>query len=490
MMSSTTLSLDPASPHVKRRDWKIISLIGTVHASSHFFQLLFPTLYLSLAHEFGYDFASLGLLASVFFLLSCLGQASSGFVVDRIGPAPVLHFGLILFIVSAVLIAVAGNYAVLMLAAIAGGIGNAVFHPVDYSIINHRVSASRLGHAFSVHGLTGYLGWALTPVFMATLIHLFNWRVAALGAGVLMGVVLFFAWLGRDLLAGRNQAVDLQRQAQADQVQAARAMSEPVKGSHRQAVGEVESASAVAIPSGDTGAASASPEATTSSASSGAAGAVSGGPDLSEQTAGQTLLTLLGQPALWGAFLFFMCTAIAFSAVQNYTIPMLGQVYGIDKVLAGATLSAYMLTAALGMLAGGFLVGATPNTERTVALSLVLAGVLLLVLASGAVSSTFAMALVGLAGFCSGVSAPSRDMLIRRVTPKGATGTVYGLVYSGMDVGSSLAPAAFGLMLDARLTQGPWVGAALAFVAAAGLAMWVAYAAKRSADQALRVSTP
>src|SRR5690606_35318883 len=93
------------------------------------------------------------------------------------------------------------------------------------------------------------------------------------------------------------------------------------------------------------------------------------------------------------------------------------------------------------------------------------------------VSPAFAMVLVGLAGFCSGVSAPSRDMLIRRVTPKGATGTVYGLVYSGMDVGSSLAPVSFGLMLDAGMTQGPWFGAAAGFAAAAVVAILVARSA-------------
>lgn len=420
----------------RRHDWQIISLIGAVHSSSHFFQLVLPTLYLSLAHEYGYDFTQLGLLASMFFLVSCLGQASSGFVVDRIGPAPVLRFGLLAFIVSAILIAVSGSYTVLMLAALIGGIGNSVFHPVDYSIINHRISPSRLGHAFSVHGLTGNLGWALTPVFMATLIYLFNWRVATFGAAALIAVVLFFTWLGRDLLSGKNQTT---QDVTADVT--------------------VETASN------------------------------KGGPanlDLSRQSAWQTLTILLAQPALWGAFLFFVCTSIALSAVQNFTIPMLDQVYGIDKVLAGTTLSAYMLSAALGMLAGGFLAGATPNAERTVAVSLVLAGLLLLVLASGVVPSAFAMVLVAVAGFCSGVSAPSRDMLIRRVTPKGATGTVYGLVYSGMDVGSSLAPAAFGFLLDAQYEKAPWIGAAVAFVAAAGFALWVARAASAAVSRSVQ----
>lgn len=413
-MVATTIDQLDDTPAIKRRDWKIISLIGIGHCYSHFFQLVFPTLFLPLAAEFGYDYVQLGFLVSVFFVVSSLGQASSGFVVDRIGPTPVLRFGLACFVASGVLIGLSTNYAMLVLAAIVGGAGNSIFHPVDFSIINHRVSSRRLGHAFSTHGFTGNLGWALTPVFMTTLIHLADWRVASFGAAALGAAVLLMIWIGRDLLAGRNQE---------------RPAAKPKAGEE---------------------------------------------PDLAQKSVGQTLATLLTQPALWGAFFFFTCTSIALSAVQNFTIPMLGTVYGIDKVLAGTTLSGYMLASALGMIAGGFLVGATPNNERTVAFSLIAAGGLLVLLASGVLAAPLAMVVVGLAGFSAGVATPSRDMLIRQITPKGATGTVYGLVYSGMDVGASLGPVGFGLMLDAGMVQGPWVGAAAAFVVAAWLAFMVA----------------
>jgi predicted MFS family arabinose efflux permease len=139
-----------------------------------------------------------------------------------------------------------------------------------------------------------------------------------------------------------------------------------------------------------------------------------------------------------------------------------------------------MVASAVGMAAGGFLVSAKPRTERTVMVALILAGLTLVVLALGLVPAVLAAPVVGLAGFCSGVAAPSRDMLIRRVTPKGSTGSVYGLVYSGMDVGSALGPLAFGLLLDAGMRQGPWVGAGVAFAAAALLAQWIAVQARRA----------
>ncbi|MCQ9616768.1 MFS transporter [Paenalcaligenes niemegkensis] len=423
-MTTVTLDSNYDTAEIKKRDWRIIALIGVAHSCSHFFQLVIPTLYVFLAHEFGYDFVRLGGLATAFFVVSGIGQASSGFIVDRIGPTPVLHFGLSCFVASGILIGLADGYTMLLLAAVIGGAGNSVFHPVDYSIINHRISPLRLGHAFSIHGLTGNLGWALTPLFITGIGLATSWRVAAFSAAALVAVVLLLTILGRNLLSGSQEQADAQ-----------------------------------------------GPEAEESSAG-----------DLSSQSIAQTLLTLGRQPALWGAFLFFASSSVALSSVQNYTIPMLGDVYGISRVLAGSALSGYMVTAALGMLAGGFLVGATAKTERIVFVALVSAGLMLVLLASGVLPPPLAMVIVGLAGFCSGVAAPSRDMLIRRVTPKGATGTVYGLVYSGMDVGASLAPLVFGIMLDAGYTRGPWVGAAVAFCLSATLAVWVASQATRTAQ--------
>ena len=423
MSASLQAPAHPDEAVVRRQDWSIIALVGSAHACSHFFQLVIPTLYLSLAHEYGYDFAQLGLLASIFFLMSSIGQASSGFIVDRIGATPVLWFGLGCFVASGLLIAGSNGYVMLALAAAAGGIGNSVFHPVDYSILNHRVSPGRLGHGFSTHGLTGNLGWALAPLFMAFFIQTTGWRGAAIAASALVAVVLLFTWLGRNLLMGSPTSVPREEKA-------------------------------------------------------------AGAADLSREGAWHTLRVLIAKPALWGAFLFFACSSISLSAIQNFTIPMLDTVYGVDKLLAGSALSGYMIAGAFGMVAGGFLVSSTPRSEITVFFSLVMAAFFFALLASGWVGPLAAMGLVALAGFCSGVAGPSRDMLIRRVAPKGATGTVYGLVYSGMDIGASLGPVAFGLMLDHGLTRGPWMGAAVGFVFAALLAMAVGRAATSRAAMA------
>ena len=416
-MTTTTVDAFPDTPATMRRDWKIISLVGVAHSCSHFFQLVFPVLFLPLSAAFGYDYVQLGFLVSVLFAVSGIVQAASGFVVDRLGAAPVLLFGLACFVVAGILIGLSQSYGMLVLAAAIGGLGNAVFHPADFAILNHRVSPRRLGHAFSTHGFTGNLGWAITPIFMGTLIHWGDWRIAAFGASALIGAVLLLVWWRRDLL---EDATLKRRPATQEETPA-------------------------------------------------------GQNSLADMSIGRTLATLATQPALWGAFFFFAFSSISLSAVQNYTIPMLSGIYSIDKVLVGTVLSVYMAASAMGMIAGGFLVSASLASERVVALSLVMAGALLACLATGLLPSWMAVVFVTLGGFCAGVATPSRDMLIRRATPRGATGTVYGLVYSGMDVGAAIGPVVFGFMLDAGYRAGPWYGAAVTFVVAA----WLAYLVSR-----------
>src|SRR5690606_33020018 len=163
------------------------------------------------------------------------------------------------------------------------------------------------------------------------------------------------------------------------------------------------------------------------------------------------------------------------SAIMNYTLPILGSIHQIAPVVASTALSAYMVAGAMGMAAGGFLVSNNPNTERTVAATFFCAALMLTLVGMGWIPSGLAVPCVALAGFISGVAAPSRDMLVRRVTPRGSSGSVYGLVYSGMDTGSAIGPLAFGIMLDAGLRQGPYVGAALSFIMASLCATFIAY---------------
>ena len=184
-----------------RQDAEVISLIGLAHGTSHFFHLMLPPLFPWLMAEFSLSYTEAGFLMSAFFVVSGIGQAAAGFVVDRIGARPVLMFGIGTLGLSGLVLAAATSYSGLLAAAIVAGVGNSIFHPADFTLLNRRVSSARLGHAFSVHGLTGNLGWAAGSVVMAGVAAASTWRSAAVVAALIGLAVLAVLWLRRGVLA-------------------------------------------------------------------------------------------------------------------------------------------------------------------------------------------------------------------------------------------------------------------------------------------------
>jgi FSR family fosmidomycin resistance protein-like MFS transporter len=183
-----------------RQDARVIALVGLAHSVSHFYHLILAALFPWLKPAFDLSYAQLGLLMSVFFVASGVGQALSGFVVDRVGARRVLFSGLALLGVAALILAGANSYPMLLAGSVVAGLGNAVFHPSDYTLLNQRVSKARLAHAFSVHGLTGNLGWAAAPIFLAGIAALSGWRTALLAASAIPFAVLLLLYANRAAL--------------------------------------------------------------------------------------------------------------------------------------------------------------------------------------------------------------------------------------------------------------------------------------------------
>lgn len=205
--STSGATATTANPVPLRQDARTIGLIGLAHGSSHFFHMLLPPLFPWLIGEFGFSYSELGLLVSVFFVISGVGQALSGFLVDRVGARPVMFFALSSFAAAGLAAGTAQGYTGLLLAAALAGLGNAPFHPVDFTILNKRVSPQRLGHGFSVHGISGNLGWATAPVFMAGIATATgSWRTACLcGALLALTVLAIMVW-NRDAIDDRQGA--------------------------------------------------------------------------------------------------------------------------------------------------------------------------------------------------------------------------------------------------------------------------------------------
>lgn len=189
--------MQPAS---LRDDARVIGLVGLAHGVSHFYHLILASLFPWLKPAFKLSYAELGLLMTVFFVVSGIGQALAGFVVDRIGARRVLFGGMALLGIAALVLAGANHYAMLLAGSMLAGLGNSVFHPADYTLLNQRVSKARIAHAFSVHGVSGNLGWAAAPVFLATVATFSSWRTALLAASVIPFATLLLLFLNRAAL--------------------------------------------------------------------------------------------------------------------------------------------------------------------------------------------------------------------------------------------------------------------------------------------------
>ena len=203
-MNSSSTSNTPGRPLSAvplRRDANVIGLVGLAHLISHYSQLLLAPLFPWLKDAFNVSYAQLGFLMTVFFVVSCAVQALSGFVVDRFGPRPILFGGLALLGIAAFGYSISTSYWMMAGFAALAGVGNGVFHPVDYTLLNRKISPARLGHAYSVHGITGSLGWALAPAMLVPIALAFSWRVALASAGVLILLVLAVLVFNRSHLA-------------------------------------------------------------------------------------------------------------------------------------------------------------------------------------------------------------------------------------------------------------------------------------------------
>ena len=183
-----------------RSDARVIGLVGLAHGTSHFYHLILAALFPWLKPAFGLSYAQLGLLLTAFFVVSGVGQALAGFVVDRVGARRVLFFGMTMLGVAALVLSVAGSYPALMAGALLAGVGNSIFHPADYTLLNQRVSRARLAHGFSVHGISGNIGWAAAPLFMTAVAAAASWRTALASAAVLPFAVLGILYLNRAYL--------------------------------------------------------------------------------------------------------------------------------------------------------------------------------------------------------------------------------------------------------------------------------------------------
>ena len=376
----------------------VVAVVSAAHFFSHFYQFALPPLFPILAGVYDVSIGELGLLISVLFAASGVAQVAAGFVVDRFGARNLLIVGAGLLSGSFFLLAFFPHYWAAMALMAVAGLGNSVFHPADFAIFQASVRHRVLGRAYGWHGFAGNIGYMAAPVAMGALAAAFGWRAAIMVAGG-AGLATVAA-----LIVFRASLID----------------------------------------------------------DSGAARKAAAGERTFDLAAARFLLS----PAVLSCFVFFMMIAITLLAFATFSITVFTEHYGLPVLVASGLLSLFLGGYVTGILPGGWIADRIDGHDKLTAAGFAGGGII--ILAFSLVPAPVAMfdpaaalgwpggvradvVVVGLVLFAAGLSfgivMPSRDMIVRKVAPAGSTGRVFGFVYSALDAGGAIAPAAFGWII-------------------------------------------
>lgn len=161
----------------------------------------------------------------------------------------------------------------------------------------------------------------------------------------------------------------------------------------------------------------------------------------------QTAVILAAFPILMG-FVFWLFTSVAHTGVSYFSVSAFDQMYDMPLATANTALTAFLAASSVGILVGGVLSDRTTRHDLIAMFGTVASGLAILTLWYFEMSLPLIIVAMCVAGFTSGVTAPSRDLLVRAVTPKNAMGAVFGFVSTGLNVGGIAAPFIFGWLLD------------------------------------------
>ena len=387
------------------RDGRVLGLVGLGHGLSHFYQLIFAPLIIVWHADLGVSYAVLGAVLTTFTLAGGVAQMPAGVAVDRWGARPILVGGLVLSgLAFAAMGSVTSVWQLFVLAALAG-VGNAVFHPADYAILNSSINPARMGKAFSLHTFAGHLGGALAPATMAILIGwgagLGGWRFAmwVVGAfGIVCAIILMLQ--GGILRDEHHEATDDTRK----KAKNAFSWKENVE--------------------------------------------------------------LLLSPAMMALFMFFLVASLASGGIAAFSQVVNVQLHGITLEAAGTALSAFLFASTGGILLGGVAADKTSRHDAQAAIAFFTCAVIFALVAVFPMHEVVLIALFAVAGLAHGMIRPARDMMVRALAPKGTAGRAFAWASTGMSIGSAVAPIMFGIMIDMGAMSGYyWVIAAFNLLA-------------------------
>jgi MFS transporter, FSR family, fosmidomycin resistance protein len=382
-----TQAIDLPLPATRAAETKFVGTVCFVHFASHYYITLLAPLFLFVRADYGVSYTELGLAFTAFNVISTALQTPTGFLVDRVSARLLLIVGLLVGATAFTIAALVNSFWVFVAMFALAGLGNTVYHPADYALLSRHVPAARAGRAFSLHTFAGMLGNAAAPPSLLFLYSMVGWRGAFLGAAAL-GLV------AASVVAVAGEPPEL----------------EPAPGNAK---------SRGTKHAGD------------AQADSAAVG-----------------WRLLVSPAILLNLAFFIMLAMSSGALYNFLVPALGALYGTPITVGDAALTGLLLLTPIGVLVGGWLAGRTSHHGLVASCGLIVTAAVTTLVGLFDFAAAALVILMSIAGFFSGMTMPSRDMIVRTVTPPGAYGRVFGFVSTGFNIGGIVSPLIFGQLLD------------------------------------------
>lgn len=382
---------------------RIMGLVGAGHLMSHFYSNTLPPLLPFLANDLAIGYTMLGAMLSLRGMLSAGLQVPAGVLVDRFGAKPLLTIGLAMCAVGTILTAGAVDIWLLLLGGIILGVGNSVFHPADYTILGGTMSENYMGRAFSLHAFCGHIGSAIAPIVLIGIAALSSWRMALIVAGgiglvILAGLLTQWRYISEDAAAAA--------------------------GPKKKRKSEPEDAS---------------------------------GP----QTTLEVMRYILTSPAILFLFLYYAMNQLAGGGLKTFAVAGLVETHDTAATLANAAFTTFLAANAGGVLFGGWLADITKRAELMAAIGLGLSAIVMAIIGVWDLPGFLLIAIFAFAGLTNGIIGPARDLLVRRASPKGSMGKVFGFVFSGQSIGMALAPLLFGFMIDSGVPAWIFYGSAI-----------------------------
>lgn len=147
-------------------------------------------------------------------------------------------------------------------------------------------------------------------------------------------------------------------------------------------------------------------------------------------------------------FAFFVLQMAGSGGLRSFTVAALDQLFSTPLAVVNTALFGLLVGSAIGTLAGAGYADRVGPRIGTAVLTLGPAALLIVLVGAVPMPLVLLTAVLAAVGFALGFLMPSRDLLLRSVTPDGAMGRAMGFASSGANLAGGLVPVLFGWMLD------------------------------------------